>query len=435
MSDAIPHDAPDARRMNLVLFLLGFSVFINYIDRSNISIAAPLIEGELGLSASRIGLLLSAFFWTYACLQIPAGWLVDRFDVKWVFALGFCAWSVATAMTGILHGFISLLVIRVIVGAGESIAYPSYGKILAEYFQEERRGVANGILAGGSALGPAVGLLVGGTLVARFGWRPFFVTVGLASLLWLVPWLAWMPRRRKNAPPVTGQVMEQGAGILEIVQQRSMWGTCIGLFSANYYLYFLLTWLPFYLVRGRGLSMERMGRVGGFVFLLAAASALISGKLSDRWVEAGVSPTRVRKGFMVVGKTGVGVFLVASAVAPDSIVVWMLAFTALFLGMGISNIWAITQTLAGPLVAGQWVGVQNFMGNLAGAVGPALTGFLVERTGHYQWPFFVAAAVAWVGALSWIFVVGPVEPVKWCRRMSGAESGGLGYPAPDPPNP
>ncbi|MFZ1157688.1 MAG: MFS transporter [Candidatus Sulfotelmatobacter sp.] len=415
--------------MNLVLFLLGLSVFINYVDRSNLSIAAPLIKAELGLSASQLGLLLSAFFWTYAGLQIPAGWLVDRFDVKWVFALGFCAWSLATAMTGILHGFIALLLIRVVVGASESIAYPSYSKILAEYFREERRGVANGILAGGSALGPGLGLLIGGTIVARFGWRPFFVTVGLASLLWLLPWLAWMPRRKHTTTPVT----KQSAGILEILQQRSMWGTCIGLFSANYYLYFLLTWLPFYLVRGRGLSLEQMGKVGGFVFLLAAASAMISGKLSDRWIEAGVSPTRVRKGFMVVGKTGVGISLVASVLAPDSIVVWMLAFTALFLGMGISNVWAITQTLAGPLVVGQWVGVQNFLGNLAGAVGPALTGFLVERTGHFRSPFFVAAAIAWIGALSWIFVVGPVEQVKWGRESGDAESEAVAHFPPDAP--
>lgn len=429
MSDATPHDAPSARRMNLVLFLLGLSVFINYVDRSNLSIAAPLIKAELGLSASQLGLLLSAFFWTYAGLQIPAGWLVDRFDVKWVFALGFCAWSLATAMTGILHGFIALLLIRVVVGASESIAYPSYSKILAEYFREERRGVANGILAGGSALGPGLGLLIGGTIVARFGWRPFFVTVGLASLLWLLPWLAWMPRRKHTTTPVT----KQSAGILEILQQRSMWGTCIGLFSANYYLYFLLTWLPFYLVRGRGLSLEQMGKVGGFVFLLAAASAMISGKLSDRWIEAGVSPTRVRKGFMVVGKTGVGISLVASVLAPDSIVVWMLAFTALFLGMGISNVWAITQTLAGPLVVGQWVGVQNFLGNLAGAVGPALTGFLVERTGHFRSPFFVAAAIAWIGALSWIFVVGPVEQVKWGRESGDAESEAVAHFPPDAP--
>ena len=415
--------------MNLVLFLLGLSVFINYVDRSNLSIAAPLIKAELGLSASQLGLLLSAFFWTYAGLQIPAGWLVDRFDVKWVFALGFCAWSLATAMTGILHGFIALLLIRVVVGASESIAYPSYSKILAEYFREERRGVANGILAGGSALGPGLGLLIGGTIVARFGWRPFFVTVGLASLLWLLPWLAWMPRRKHTTTPVT----KQSAGILEILQQRSMWGTCIGLFSANYYLYFLLTWLPFYLVRGRGLSLEQMGKVGGFVFLLAAASAMISGKLSDRWIEAGVSPTRVRKGFMVVGKTGVGISLVASVLAPDSIVVWMLAFTALFLGMGISNVWAITQTLAGPLVVGQWVGVQNFLGNLAGAVGPALTGFLVERTGHFRSPFFVAAAIAWIGALSWIFVVGPVEQVKWGRESGDAESEAVAHFPPGAP--
>src|ERR1035441_1138253 len=118
----------------LVLILLGLSVFINYVDRGNLSIAAPLLKDELRISASQLGILLSAFFWTYALMQIPSGWLVDRFDVKWVFATGFFVWSAATAVTGLLHGFAALLIARVILGLGESVAFPSYSKILGGYF-------------------------------------------------------------------------------------------------------------------------------------------------------------------------------------------------------------------------------------------------------------------------------------------------------------
>src|ERR1700741_4299423 len=117
-----------------ILVLLFLSVFINYIDRSNLSIAAPLIKDELRISASQLGTLLSAFFWTYALMQIPAGWLVDRFDMRWVFAIGFFVWSAATAVTGFLHGFAALLLIRVILGLGESVAFPSYSKILGRHF-------------------------------------------------------------------------------------------------------------------------------------------------------------------------------------------------------------------------------------------------------------------------------------------------------------
>jgi MFS family permease len=173
--------------MNRVLFLIGLSVLINYIDRSNLSIAAPLLQDELHISGKQLGTLLSAFFWTYALLQIPAGWLVDHFDVKWVFAVGFFVWSAATGITGVLHGFVALLAIRIVLGVGESVAFPAYGKILGTHFQESRRGFANSVVITGLALGPAIGMLVGGTVVGRFGWRPFFLVLGLVGLLWLVP--------------------------------------------------------------------------------------------------------------------------------------------------------------------------------------------------------------------------------------------------------
>src|SRR5215467_12833776 len=179
--------------MNRVLFLLGLSVLINYIDRSNLSIAAPLIKDELFISASQLGTLLSAFFWSYALMQIPAGWLVDRFDVKWVFAAGFFLWTAATGVTGLLHGFAALLVIRIILGLGESVAFPSYSKVLGSHFAEANRGFANAMIITGLALGPAFGILVGGTAVARFGWRPFFLGLGFAGLVWLPFWIFWMP--------------------------------------------------------------------------------------------------------------------------------------------------------------------------------------------------------------------------------------------------
>lgn len=146
-----------------VLVLLFLSVFINYIDRSNLSIAAPLIKDELGISASQLGILLSAFFWTYSTCQILSGWLVDRFDVKWVFAAGFFLWSSATAVTGLVHSLALLTLVRVVLGIGESVAYPGYGKILAAHCPEGRRGFANSMIAAGLALGPSFGLLFGGT--------------------------------------------------------------------------------------------------------------------------------------------------------------------------------------------------------------------------------------------------------------------------------
>ncbi len=399
--------------MNRVLFLLALSVLINYIDRSNLSIAAPLIKDELGLSAWQLGKLLSAFFWTYALMQIPAGWLVDRLDVKWVFAAGLFIWSTATAVTGALHGFAALLIVRVILGLGESVAFPSYSKILCGHFRESRRGFANAMIMTGLALGPALGILVGGVAVARFGWRSFFVILGLAGLLWLAPWMSWMPRR--TAP--FSHRSSSGAGYLSILRQRSAWGTCIGQSSINYFLYFLVTWLPFYLVRERHLTMNAMAREGALVFLMSAISSVVTGKMGDRWIQAGASPTAVRKGWMAFGHVGIGLAFMFITMTEGALFIGMLALMGVFLGISICNSWAFPQSLAGPHVVGRWVGVQNFAGNLAGAVAPALTGFLLDRTGSFYWPFFITAIVAWIGALAWYFVVGPLEEVDW-RKYS-----------------
>jgi ACS family D-galactonate transporter-like MFS transporter len=425
MSETTSPDAPHSDGMNRVVFLLALSVFINYVDRSNLSIAGPLLKDELGLSGSQLGTLFSAFFWTYGCMQIPAGWLVDHLDVKWVLAAGFFVWSAATAVTGILHGFAALILIRTILGVGESIALPAYSNILGSRLPESRRGLANAAVMAGIALGPAVGTLVGGTVVGRFGWRPFFLVLGLASLLWLIPWLVWMPRRTVTSLPAS----EPTVGIFHVLCERSAWGTCLGQFCINYCLYFLVTWLPFYLVRGRHLSMNQMASVGGLIFFLAAISAIITGKLSDRWIGAGASTTRVRKTLLGVGLTIFGISIAAASFAPDKIFVWVLAPAGICLGVNGSCCWAVTQTLAGPRVAGRWTGVQNFIGNLAGWVAPVLTGMLLDRTGRFYWPFAITAVMAWIGALSWVFAVGPIEPVDWGKRISGSNFGAGASPA------
>jgi len=176
------------------LALLVISVTINYNDRTNLSLSASRLSSELHLAPGQIGLLLSSFFWTYAAMQIVAGWLIDRYSVYWIFAGGFFIWSAATALTGLAGGFATIFALRLVLGVGESVAYPAYSKIIALNYSEDHRGLANSVVAAGLSLGPGFGMLLGGTLMARFGWRPFFIVLGLASLLWLPPWIKWMPR-------------------------------------------------------------------------------------------------------------------------------------------------------------------------------------------------------------------------------------------------
>src|SRR5580700_3194391 len=226
---------PAAVRTNLsgsqwaILTLLVLSIFINYIDRGNLSIAGPLLmaspeKGGLGLDPARLGQLLSAFFWTYALFQLLGivGYLLDRFDVGWVYAAAYLAWSAATAATGLANSFVVLFGLRLLLGMGESAAYPSYSKIFATHFPEHHRGLANGLIDAGSKFGPALGMLVGGLLMGRFGWRPFFIVLGAASLVWLIPWLKWMPRGKGIA---IAHSAHPPPGVLHILGQRSAWGS------------------------------------------------------------------------------------------------------------------------------------------------------------------------------------------------------------------
>jgi sugar phosphate permease len=214
----------------------------------------------------------------------------------------------------------------------------------------------------------------------------------------------------------TASATKEGPAVFDIIRQRSAWGTWIGHFCTNYPFYFLLTWLPLYLVEERGFSLNRMAKIGGSTFLVAVVSCLICGWLSDRWIRSGATPTRVRKTFMVAGEICTGLFMSGAVLAGPQLGVALLLLAGASFGLLNSNMNAITQTLAGKHAAGRWMGIQNFVGNLAGWVAPALTGLLVQRTGHFYWPFFITTGVAWIGALNWLLVVGRVEPVIWSEK-------------------
>jgi sugar phosphate permease len=263
-----------------VLILLALSVFINYIDRGNLSIAAPLLKGELGLTDSQLGLLLSSFFWTYAMFQIVSGWMVDRFNVNWVIAGGFFLWSAATAATGLIHGFVSLMVLRLILGIGESVAYPSYSKILARHFPEYHRGLANALIA--FDLTQDVCARLRPDAAQAKGWLERLVKALLE---------AGVPPERRG---------DVAAAVLTLLGMAPETAACrwargcllraaLGPVLHQLLLVFLLTWLPSYLVRERHFAMGN-GRVGACATFCHRRGHHICGWLSDRWIAAG--PTR-----------------------------------------------------------------------------------------------------------------------------------------------
>jgi len=388
------------------LVLLVILAVINFVDRSNLSIAAPLLKDELRISASQLGILLSAFFWTYTAMQFVSGWIVDSFDVNRVIAAGFLLWSLTTAATGLVRGFTMLLAMRLMLGMGESVMVPAYSKILSFHLPEHHRGFANGVLQGAVRFGPAVGTLGAGFLIAKYGWRPAFIGIGLISLAWLPAWIRWMPRGgaiNRSLPASPGFA----------VRQRSFWGACGGHFSVLYLLYFMLTLLPFYLVRERHLSMQSMAKIASAYYAIEALSAITTGWLSDSFIRGGYTPTLVRKSAMAIGHIIAAVALMGCALATSQ---WYLVcLVAVGIGSGAAGAgpFAFSQTLAGPHATGKWTGLQNGFANVAGVVAPALTGFLVDRTGKFLAPLAITAAVLVAGGLSWVFVVGRVEEVSW----------------------
>jgi ACS family D-galactonate transporter-like MFS transporter len=393
----------------LVLALLSLSLLINYVDRSSISIAAPLIKAEFGLSASRLGIIFAAFSYTYAAFLILSGWLVDRYNVGWVLAIGFAVWSSATLLTGFAHGFAAFLLLRLLLGMGESVAYPSYSRIMVRHFPEHRRGFANSVISIGMPGGLAVGTFTGAILMGRFGWRPFFIVLGLGTLLWLIPWSIWMPRGPGIAVPASNQA---APSIWKIVQEPSVWGTCGGLFTLNFLLYFMINWLPLYLVQTRHFALSQVATVG-FVYLVAAVVSPLGGWLSDLWIASGATPTRVRKTFMAAGQAGCAIFLAGCVVANPKFTLVFLLLSGVGFGFSNSQTWAITQTLAGPNASGKWTGLQNFVGNFAGILGPTITGVVIDRTGGFFWAFVITVVVGILGSASWIFAVGPLKQISW----------------------
>ena len=214
---------------------------------------------------------------------------------------------------------------------------------------------------------------------------------------------------------------------MQILRKRAAWGSFLGLFCNVYSLYFLIAWLPFYLVRERHFSMDAMAKIGGSVFFAQAVSSIACGRLGDRWIAAGATRTRVHMTFMTVGLLGNAGFLLLSALAGPRLAIVTLLLTGASCGVTTASIWPITQTIAGSAASGRWTGLQCAFGNSSGALASALTGLILDRTGHFLLAFAAAAAFCVLGVFTWIYLVCPVEPIIWTqKRRVGVGKVGVG---------
>lgn len=416
MSDARQIRTKMSSREWLIVILLVASAVINYVDRTNLSMAMPQIESHFALSPLQIASLLGAFFWTYALLQLfgLVGWLTDRFQPGWVLFYGYLLWTLVTGLTGLVTSFTAIFLLRLLLGLGESVAYPCYSRIFAE-MPQQYRGRANAAIDAGTKMGPAAGVFVAGLILVHMGWRILFVIFGIGGLMWLLPWGKVMPQveQHESTPPAL-DFLEARHSMVKILRHKAAWGTFIGHFCGNYFYYFLLAWLPRFLVQEEHLSIETMSNVTSGLFFLIGCSTLIAGWVSDRLVGRGVSPSIARRG-MAAGGLGVASCLVFSSLLSGHQVasLTLLAICCVGYGAFSSNHWAITQTLAGPAMAGRWSSLQNGLANFSGIMAPWVAGLVLAHEGNSRLAFSIAGLMSLTGALAWGVLVWRVEPVNW----------------------
>jgi len=386
-------------------------LFINYVDRGTLPTAAHLMQGDLHLNDAQMGTLMSAFFWTYAFVQIPVGWLAERYGAHRILAAGLTLWALATMLVGAAHTFTELLVLRLMLGLGESAGFPCVSKLLALVVPVKGLGTANGIVGFAYLLGPAVGTYFGGRLMAQFGWRSAFLVFGALSLLWLWPWSR--VAAQVHATRSSSGADKDSPTLWMILKHPALWGTGLGLFSSNYTFYFMLSWLPSYLVRERGFSMVEMAQIAGGAYLVNALFALGAGWAIDRFIRRGGSTNVAYKAVMAAAHIGSVVCMLCMATGSRPLALGSIFMYQALCGASSPGVYAICQILAGARASGRWVGIQNSLGNLAGIVAPWLTGLIIYSTGHFTAAFVVSAAVSMTGLIGWIWMLPKLAELRW----------------------
>jgi MFS family permease len=403
---AVP-DVVDERsakgRWGLVALLLSGMTFC-YAQRGTLSIAAPFMISELSINTETMGLMLSAFSWCYCFMQVPSGWIVDRFGVRRAYACGFALWSLACALTGAFRNIAAIMFFRITMGVGQSVAFPASSRTVANWFPDTERGLVNSSYLVGVRLGQALVNAAGVGLIAAYGWRVFFVVAGLAPLLWIVPWM--MVLRRWERPGTSGGSSTVSnrftfAASFGLLKHRTVLGTFLGFFAFDYVWFVFVYWLPGYLRLERHFTPPQMAFHASVPFLVMSIVIVLSGIVTDRFIAAGFRELRVRKTFIAIG------FALALAIVPAGLVrdngasLWLLLTSLCGLGLASPNTWSITQACCTKRLVGTVSGIQNFGGNVAGIIAPWLTGAIAYRTGSFASAFVLCGFILMGGALAY----------------------------------
>jgi MFS family permease len=411
-------DAPVVKHWT-ILILLALGVLIAFVDRTSISsaLAVKTFAEHFGMTNVDRGLVNSVFFWSYGILQMPMGWIVDRYGVKWPYTICFFLWCVATAVTGLTTTLAALVLMRFIVGAAESAVMPASYRWIRNNFAESQSGTAVGIFTMGNKFGPAIGAPVAAWLIVNYSWQMMFFITGMVGLVWLVPWVLMvgndfpkagdMVAIRKNASAVPFR---------NIIVSPVVWGAMIVNFCYGYFTFFCMTWMPAYLVEQRGLSLEQSGLYTFFSFAGIAIVAVLAGWAADRIIARGHSAVLVRKAFVIAGFIGACTVLLGVKAESLQMALFWNVFSLSFLGLATANNLALCRlTLIPKPAVGLVTGVQQVATSLAGGVAAGLSGWLLHVSGSYDLPMMVIFVFLLIGAgATWILL----QP-KWAPKVPG----------------
>jgi MFS family permease len=395
-----------SRRWGL-LAVLCLIYIAAYIDRINMSVAVtdPGFKSLFKLDNIARGWLNSAFFWSYAALQIPAGWLVDRLGAKRSMTIGFVLWSLVAAGTGMASTLSWLIAMRLLLGVGEAVVTPAGMRWIRLNFPEERRGTAIGVFMAAAKIGPAIGNFVAPPLMSALGWSSMFIMLGMGAMIFIIPWALLVSDDRGRSSVAAGVVPPPATPWSAILRSRVFWGTMLGTFAYQYFNYFCMTWMQAYFIERRHFSSGAMSIVTGFSYTGFAAVAIGAGAWADQLIQRGGDAVNIRRRFAMAGLLLASTELIGAFSPSAGVAVFFAVFSLCGLGLATANYWAVTQTLLPGAGVGKLVGIQNCAANIPGIVAPLLTGWLLHKTGRYEAPMAAAALFLLVGILSYKFLV------------------------------
>jgi MFS family permease len=405
------------RRRVWIALLIFTAVIINYMDRIALSVAAKPLAAEFHFSPVAMGYLFSGFLWTYVICLIPLGLVVEKVGAKRMVGGGIAIWSLATAATAAMFGFVSILFARLVMGASEATTFPACGRVIRDWFPERERGLVTTLFNGGSTAGPALGALVAAALVANFGWRTEFVALGLLGLVWLVIWLvwfrppeaaSWLPQpelqkilaERNGNSGATASQDPPPSSLGYLLSRLSVWGLVLTQACLVYTAYLFITWLPTYLQSTHGLSIMNTGYATSIPYFVTMLLGLLIARISDRTLSSAGVQAGKRRNFIAV----MALLSLAIVFAPIVHSLWQLLIVLTLVLTGSTAGAGLNFTLASDLTrnprdVSRMIAITAFGGNLFGLIAPIITGYVVAATGGYSRAFLIAAALLVCGAL------------------------------------